>query len=152
MIHFNKNIIDRIKYLPFFTSALFLHIMIAGIFFCSSSALFANEARHHQLSSKSHTKPILGIASFYGAKFNGRRTASGEKFTNSTLTAAHKTLPFGSKVQVTNLRNGKSVVVRINDRGPFVKGRIIDLSKAAAKKIGLNGAGTSRVELFVLKN
>lgn len=124
--------------------------MIAGIFFGAPSA-FANEARHHQLSAKSHAKPIVGIASFYGTEFNGRRTASGEKFSNNTLTAAHKTLPFGSKVLVTNVRNGKSVIVRINDRGPYVHGRIIDLSRTAAKQIGLGSSGTTRVKLVVLK-
>src|SRR5690606_30787888 len=78
-----------------------------------------------------------GKASYYAAKYNGRRTASGEKFRNSKLTAAHKSLPFGTKVKVTNLRNGKSVKVRINDRGPFVPGRIIDLSKKAARRIDM---------------
>lgn len=151
MIRFNKNIIDRIKFLPCFTSALILHIVIAGIFFGAPPALYANEARHHQLSAKSHAKPIVGIASYYGTEFNGRRTASGEKFSNSTLTAAHKTLPFGSKVLVTNVRNGKSVIVRINDRGPYVHGRIIDLSRTAAKQIGLGSSGTARVKLVVLK-
>ena len=102
-------------------------------------------------SHNKSTHKIIGLASFYGAKFNGRRTASGEKYNHNALTAAHKTLPFGSKVQVTNVRNGKSVVVRINDRGPFVKGRIIDLSKAAAKQIGLGHSGTARVKLEVLK-
>ena len=76
-----------------------------------------------------------GKASFYADKFNGRKTASGETFRNSKLTAAHKTLPFGTMVKVTNQSNGKTVKVRINDRGPFVLGRIIDLSKKAAKNI-----------------
>ena len=94
---------------------------------------------------------MTGMASFYDAKFQGRRTASGERFNNSALTAAHKSLPFGSLVKVTNVRNSKSVVVRINDRGPYVRGRVIDLSKAAAKKIGLSRTGTARVKLEVLK-
>ena len=93
---------------------------------------------------------MVGLASFYAAKFHGRRTASGEIFNTHALTAAHLTLPFGTKVKVTNLRNGKSVIVRINDRGPHVRGRIIDLSVAAAKKIGLNRAGTVRVKLEIL--
>ena len=88
-----------------------------------------------------------GKASFYADKFNGRKTASGETFRNSKLTAAHKTLPFGTKVKVTNKSNGKSVKVRINDRGPFVAGRIIDLSKKAAKKIDLDKAGVAEVEI-----
>lgn len=88
-----------------------------------------------------------GIASWYGPGFHGRKTASGERYNQRDLTAAHKTLPFGSTIQVTNMDNGKSVVVRINDRGPFVRGRVIDLSRAAAEKIGMMGTGTARVEL-----
>ena len=88
-----------------------------------------------------------GKASYYANEFNGRRTASGEKFRNSKLTAAHKTLPFGTKVKVTNLRNGKSVKVIINDRGPFVAGRIIDLSKKAARKIGIDKEGVGNVQI-----
>ena len=88
-----------------------------------------------------------GKASYYANKFNGRKTASGEKFRNSKLTAAHKTLPFGTKVKVTNLRNGKSVKVRINDRGPFVAGRIIDLSKKAARRIDMDKEGVGNVKI-----
>ena len=88
-----------------------------------------------------------GRASYYADKFNGRKTANGEIFSNSKLTAAHKTLPFGTKVKVTNVRNGKSVNVRINDRGPFVAGRMIDLSKEAAKKIGIVNAGVGNVKI-----
>jgi len=90
-----------------------------------------------------------GLASWYGGKFQGRRTASGEVFDTHLLTAAHKTLPFGTLVRVTNLENGKSVTVRINDRGPFVPGRIIDLSMAAATAIGLAGKGVAPVRLEV---
>ena len=124
-------------------------ILMLGIFLGMPSLLSAKERPSHNAS---HAKPIIGVASFYGTKFNGRRTASGEKFNNSALTAANLSLPFGSLVKVTNLRNGKTVVVRINDRGPHVKGRIIDLSKAAAKKIGIGHAGTARVKLEILKN
>ncbi len=90
-----------------------------------------------------------GIASYYGSRFHGRPTASGERFNMNALTAAHKRLPFGSKVRVTNSSNGKSVVVRINDRGPFTPGRVLDLSKAAAQEIGLiqRGHGTVKLEL-----
>ncbi|WP_279296586.1 septal ring lytic transglycosylase RlpA family protein [Paraflavisolibacter caeni] len=88
-----------------------------------------------------------GKASFYADKFNGRKTANGEIFSNSELTAAHKTLPFGTRVKVTNLNNGKSVKVRINDRGPYVAGRMIDLSKAAAKKIEIVNAGVGNVKI-----
>jgi rare lipoprotein A len=89
-----------------------------------------------------------GIASWYGARHHGRRTASGERFDQKKLTAAHPTLPWGSIVRVTSLANGKSVDVRINDRGPFVKGRIIDLSRAAAQALGM--AGLMQVQIEVL--
>jgi len=91
-----------------------------------------------------------GLASWYGGKFQGRRTASGEIFDTRQLTAAHKSLPFGTRVLVTNLENGRSVEVRINDRGPFVAGRVIDLSLAAASAIGLAGRGVAAVRLEVL--
>jgi rare lipoprotein A len=91
-----------------------------------------------------------GLASWYGGKFQGRRTASGEIFDTNEFTAAHKTLPFGTIVKVTNLENGESTVVRINDRGPFVPGRIIDLSRAAAAAIGLAGTGIAKVRIQVL--
>jgi rare lipoprotein A len=91
-----------------------------------------------------------GLASWYGGKFQGRRTASGEIFDTRQFTAAHKSLPFGARVLVTNLSNGRSVTVRINDRGPFVAGRVIDLSLAAAAAIGLAGRGVAAVRLEVL--
>ncbi|MEO1967498.1 MAG: septal ring lytic transglycosylase RlpA family protein [Sphingomonadaceae bacterium] len=91
-----------------------------------------------------------GTASFYGRKFNGRMTASGERFDMTELTAAHRTLPFGSRVRVTNLANGESVVVRINDRGPYHGNRVIDLSRAAATEIGLVGRGSGKVDLELL--
>ena len=88
-----------------------------------------------------------GKASFYADKFNGRQTASGEIFRQNKRTAAHKILPFGTKVRVTNTANGKTVKVRINDRGPFVAGRIIDLSKKAARKINMVNAGVVSVKI-----
>jgi rare lipoprotein A len=88
-----------------------------------------------------------GKASWYGSAFHGNLTANGERFNQNALTAAHKTLPFGCKVKVTNIANGRSVMVRINDRGPFVGGRIIDLSRAAADQIGMLHAGTAGVRL-----
>ncbi|WP_349371264.1 septal ring lytic transglycosylase RlpA family protein [Salinarimonas sp.] len=89
-------------------------------------------------------------ASWYGPGFHGRKTANGERFDQDGLTAAHKTLPFGTKVRVTNVANGKSVVVRINDRGPFVRGREIDLSRGAAKAVGMVGSGVAQVRMEVL--
>ena len=88
------------------------------------------------------SKPIqTGAASWYGPGFHGKKTANGERFNTHDLTAAHKTLPFGTKVRVTNESTGKSVVVRINDRGPYAHGRVIDLSKAAAEAVGILGVG-----------
>ena len=88
------------------------------------------------------SKPIqTGAASWYGPGFHGKKTANGERFNTHDLTAAHKTLPFGTKVRVTNEQTGKSVVVRINDRGPYAHGRVIDLSKAAAEAVGISGVG-----------
>jgi len=93
----------------------------------------------------------VGIASWYGKDFHGKPTASGEIYNMYDMTAAHKTLPLGTEVMVTNLENNRSVKVTINDRGPFVKNRIIDLSYAAAKAIGMVGPGTAEVMIEVLK-
>ena len=90
----------------------------------------------------------IGMASFYK---QGRMTASGEKFDPQGLTAAHRTLPFGTKVRVVNVRSGKSVIVRINDRGPFIRGRIIDLAFGAARAVGLHRAGVAWVRIDILK-
>ncbi len=88
-----------------------------------------------------------GRASWYGKRFNGRKTASGERYNMHAMTAAHKTLPLASYVRVTNTSNDKSVVVKINDRGPYVRGRVIDLSYAAARELGLQAAGTAHVKI-----
>ena len=103
---------------------------------------------------KAYTANLSGGASFYGEEWNGRRTANGEIFNTYELTAAHKSLPFGTKVKVVNKTNGKSVVVRINDRGPFVKGRTIDLSKKAFQSIASIKKGVlkdSEIDILVLK-
>ena len=93
-----------------------------------------------------------GIASWYGPGFHGRRSASGEVFNQNAMTAAHRTLPFGTRVRVTNLNNGRQVIVRINDRGPFSGGRVIDLSAGAAGAIGLRSSGVGPVQIEVLGN
>ena len=90
-------------------------------------------------------------ASYYAEKFHGKRTSNGEIFNMNDLTCAHKSLPFNTILKVTNLSNGKSVQVRVNDRGPFVAGREIDLSKAAAKKIGMITSGTAKVKIQIVK-
>jgi rare lipoprotein A len=109
-------------------------------------------------ASSAHVKPVIinkhhkgfvqkGMAAWYGGKFNGKKTASGERFNTHTLTAAHRTLPFNTLVKVTNLNNKASVVVRINDRGPYTRHRIIDLSRAAARAIGIDRSGTAPVRI-----
>lgn len=95
-------------------------------------------------------KTLSGPASWYGGKFHGRRTANGERFDMNEMTAAHRSLPFGTRVRVTNERNGRSVVVRINDRGPFVGNRIIDLSRGAAAAVGMVNTGVAPVRVEVL--
>ncbi len=91
-----------------------------------------------------------GEASWYGPGFHGNQTASGEVYNMEAMTAAHRQLPFGTRVEVRNLDNGRSTVVRINDRGPFAHGRIIDLSKAAAREVGMLGTGVAEVRLQVV--
>lgn len=108
----------------------------------------ALESAGSPIEAEAASKPSqVGEASYYSSKFQGRRTASGERYDMHALTAAHRTLPLGSYVRVSNLSKTRSVVVRINDRGPFVKGRMIDLSFAAASVLGLQHAGRARVVL-----
>lgn len=91
-----------------------------------------------------------GVASWYGGKWHGRKTANGERYNQESMTAAHKTLPFGTVVRVTNERNGRECMVRINNRGPFTKGRILDLSKAAARQLGMVGSGVAKIKMEVV--
>ena len=91
-----------------------------------------------------------GVASWYGPGFHGKKTSNGERYDQNAMTAAHKLLPFGTRLRVTNLNNGRSVIVRINDRGPFVGTRIIDLSKEAARQLHMIGSGTARVNLVAI--
>ena len=111
-------------------------------------ALLAVAAASFSYASAGHAEPIAeqvmqrGQASWYGPGFHGRRTASGETFNTGEMTAAHRTLPFGTRVRVTNERTGRSTVVRINDRGPFAHGRVIDLSQAAARAVGMSGVAS----------
>jgi rare lipoprotein A len=100
-----------------------------------------------------HGKPPfeqVGMASYYARSLHGRQTASGEKYNENTLTAAHPRLPFGTRLKVTNLNNGRTVEVRVNDRGPFVRRRVIDLSYEAARKLGMLQDGVARVEIRIL--
>ena len=128
----------------------------AGVFETMADAqpLTAEEAEREEepipLESIPGTPVPGGAASFYGTEFEGRPTATGERFNPEGFTAAHRTLPFGSRVRVTNLNNGREVIVRINDRGPFHGNRVIDLSRAAARELGFIQRGTARVEIELL--
>ncbi|WP_304121952.1 septal ring lytic transglycosylase RlpA family protein [Mailhella massiliensis] len=93
-----------------------------------------------------------GVASWYGPGFHGKKTSNGERYNQNAMTAAHKLLPFGTRLKVTNLDNGRVTEVRVNDRGPFVDSRVIDLSRAAAKDLGMLGTGTARVRIVALEN
>jgi len=123
----------------------------------SSAAIHRATLRPYTVNGKTYYPTVVsvgwtqdGIASWYGPNFHGGKTSNGEQYNMYAMTAAHKTLPMNTMVRVTNKNNGRSVVVRINDRGPFVRGRIIDLSYAAGKKIGINATGTAPVHLEVL--
>ncbi|WP_299706620.1 septal ring lytic transglycosylase RlpA family protein [uncultured Pontibacter sp.] len=100
--------------------------------------------------AQSNDKTQIGSASWYGSKYHGRKTSSGERYNKNDMTAAHKTLPFGTMVKVTNPANDKSVVLRINDRGPFVGNRIIDVSEAAARKLDIHARGVAKVKVEVI--
>lgn len=127
---------------------------VAALLCCVAIALFASAcAKRSAPATAAHRGPdyrATGEASWYGPGFAGRKTASGERFNPRDLTAAHRKLPFGTKVKVTHLENGRSVVVRINDRGPYAGRRIIDLSKAAAREIDMLRSGTATVEVMTL--
>jgi rare lipoprotein A len=110
------------------------------------------ESQPVEMEAETGTAIGSGSASYYASKFHGRRTASGEAFDNGAMTAAHRSLPFGSLVRVTNPANGRSVVVRINDRGPFSRGRLIDVSRAAAEELGIVARGHGTVELALLES
>lgn len=119
---------------------------------CASSPRYTSAVRPRKGTPPGSLKRVQrGVASFYAQDFHGRQTSNGETYDMYAMTAAHQALPFNTRVLVTNLDNGKKVEVRINDRGPFVNGRIIDLSYGAAEKIGMVGSGTANVRLEVLE-
>jgi rare lipoprotein A len=115
---------------------LIKHIVVAALLVTGSLSIVTSEAV---------AAGQCGTASWYGPGFNGKKAASGERFNQNAMTAAHKTLPFGTRLKVTNQKTGKSVTVKINDRGPYHGGRVIDLSKAAASQLGIVNAGTGKV-------
>jgi len=110
-----------------------------------------NQTSNIDSETDSNVYSEIGYASFYGDSFVGKMTASGEIYDANQLTAAHRSLPFGSIFKVTNLENRQSVVVRVNDRGPFVPGRIIDLSERAAKELDIIRKGVTRVQIEIVK-
>ena len=122
---------------------------------CGAAAMLVLAGQGHaDLARNGKVEPAfrqVGVASWYGPGFHGRKTASGERFDQNDFTAAHRKLPLGSEVKVTNLENGRSITVEINDRGPYAKGRVLDLSKAAARKLGMveNGVAKVRIEATV---
>ncbi len=125
---------------------------------CTSSVRFSfdNKDKSGQNSGKTSETIAAGTvfygkASYYGDEFNGRKTANGEIYEGDKITAAHKTLPFGTMIKVRNLNNNKEIVVRVNDRGPFVSGRIVDLSYAAAKSLDMIRDGVVDVEITVIE-
>lgn len=133
----------RVTYRRSLAFALCLSLVLATG--CARPGRGAGDAR----TRRAGVSPT-GVASYYADKFQGRPTASGEKFDQRKMTAAHRTLAFGTKVRVTDVATGKTVTVRVNDRGPFVAGRVIDLSRAAAEKLGIVRAGLARVRIEVL--
>lgn len=104
----------------------------------------------HEVLASERGAGETGLATVYAARFHGKRTASGERYDENGLTAAHKTLPFGTRLKVTRVDNGRSVVVRVNDRGPHPAGRIVDMSSAAAARLGMRGNPLARVRVEVL--
>ncbi|GGX92818.1 hypothetical protein GCM10007160_20430 [Litchfieldella qijiaojingensis] len=114
-------------------------VLLAG---CAS-----RDARQSGTAGVAEGRVEEGLASYYADRYHGRPTASGERFDQQELTAAHRSLPFGTRVRVTHLDNGRQTVVRINDRGPYVRGRIIDLSRRAARELGMESSGTARVRV-----
>ncbi|MBM4150364.1 MAG: septal ring lytic transglycosylase RlpA family protein [Ignavibacteria bacterium] len=137
-----------------------MHNILIALFIFTSAVLSAQDrysALHDDeetvqdssktvIKAESLTIPLKGKASYYGSEFNGRKTANGEIYDETAMTAAHRTLPFGTVLRVTNIRNGLSVIVRINDRGPFHPDRILDLSKAAAEELDLIKYGVTEIE------
>jgi len=127
--------------------ACFMLLFIVLLTSCSTSVRFSS-AKWEKSDGRTE---LIGKASYYGDEFHGRQTANGEIYDRSKISAAHKTLPFGTILKVKNLRNNREIIVRINDRGPFVAGRIIDLSYSAAKELDMIRDGVIDVELTIIE-
>ena len=126
--------------------------LMVAVFFVVISGYFSNPIQSAEAAPRYNAYKHKSInhhrstVSWYGSKFHGKRTANGEKFNMYAMTAAHKTLPLSSYVEVTNLKNNRTVIVRINDRGPFNSSRVMDLSYAAAKELGISGTGSVEIK------
>jgi rare lipoprotein A (peptidoglycan hydrolase) len=150
--HIKTSVKTCLKFLSFLLLGAYLASMVTG---CaagpkrSGKSYVINGKRYHILASADGYKE-KGLASWYGNPFHGRKTASGEVYNMHEISAAHKTLPLHTWVEVKNLKNNKKIILRINDRGPFVDGRIIDLSQAAAKELGVFRPGTAPVVVTAL--
>ncbi len=131
---------------------VFSALLIPMLLTVSAAAQDMQAGEEPAVEAPDFTEINGGMASYYGDELAGNRTASGERFDPGQMTGAHRSLPFGSMVRVTNVANGDSVVVRINDRGPFSRSRVIDISHAAARQIGMHRSGTARVKLALLNN
>lgn len=140
----------------------FPHRLAAAALFCGLTLLGACAPKHagppagwptpDAPARKKAGGPVSqGTASWYGPKYHGRTTANGERFDMEALTAAHRSLPFGTRIRVTNLRNGRELVLRVNDRGPYIDGRILDVSRRAARELGFLKAGLAMVRIEVMK-
>ena len=132
-------------------------LVLPTVFFlynCSPSSRFSSKTTSIPITASSELNDgnvLYGESSYYAEKFHGRKTANGETFDMYKKTAAHKSLPFNTILEVTNIENNQSVIVRVNDRGPFVGGRILDLSYSAAKEIGMLAKGVVKVRIKILK-
>ncbi|MFQ6678308.1 MAG: septal ring lytic transglycosylase RlpA family protein [Fidelibacterota bacterium] len=135
----------------------YILIFVFGLMSCTNSPRYhtGSESKRKPISSKtkkgSHSKVIYGVSSFYAEDFHGKLTANGEVYDMYGLTAAHKTLPLNTIARVTNMDNDKSIILRINDRGPYVAGRILDCSYGAAMKLGFVGQGTAKVKIEIIE-
>lgn len=142
-----------------FIVGLILFTLICCLGSCAGKASISarqgfvrNPEKHYASKEKAEIgMEITGVASYYGPGFDGKKTASGEIFNQNDMTCAHKSLPFGTKLKVVRKDTGKSVVVRVNDRGPYAKGRVLDLSAAAGKKLGLDKVGHAEVIATVVE-
>lgn len=161
-MYLNKININNSFYLSSMKNLSILFFMLIAISSCSSSIRFSSALNRNYEKSNSNISNNIdssiavgnifyGKASYYGDEFHGRKTANGEIYDRNNLSAAHKSLPFGTILKVRNIMNNREVIVRINDRGPFVSGRIIDLSYQAAKELDMLREGVIDVEITILK-